>query len=69
MNITVEGTDDTHIFRALMGLYLGMVTAAVSTLNPLAAGGAKARRSCSTRLALPDASFLLREAAAAFSSR
>jgi len=69
MNITVEGTDDTHIFRALMGLYLGMVTAAVSTLNPLAAGGAEARRSCSTRLALPDASFLLREAAAAFSSR
>jgi len=41
MNITVEGTDDTHIFRALMGLYLGMVTAAVSTLNPLAAGGAR----------------------------
>jgi hypothetical protein len=26
MNITVEGTDLTHIFRALMGLYLGMVT-------------------------------------------
>src|SRR5215510_3380563 len=26
MNITVEGTDQTHIFRALMGLYLGMVT-------------------------------------------
>jgi len=25
-NITVEGTDQTHIFRALMGLYLGMVT-------------------------------------------
>ena len=24
MNITVEGTDQTHIFRALMGLYLGM---------------------------------------------
>src|SRR5262245_27368355 len=26
MNVTVEGTDETHIFRALMGLYLGMVT-------------------------------------------
>ena len=26
MNITVGGTDQTHIFRALMGLYLGMVT-------------------------------------------
>ena len=26
MNIPVEGTDLTHIFRALMGLYLGMVT-------------------------------------------
>ena len=26
INITVEGTDQTHIFRALMGLYLGMVT-------------------------------------------
>jgi Domain of unknown function (DUF4345) len=26
MNITVEGTDQTHIFRALMGLYLGMVS-------------------------------------------
>ena len=26
MNITVEGTDQTHVFRALMGLYLGMVT-------------------------------------------
>jgi hypothetical protein len=26
MNVTVEGTDQTHIFRALMGLYLGMVT-------------------------------------------
>jgi hypothetical protein len=26
MNFTVEGTDQTHIFRALMGLYLGMVT-------------------------------------------
>jgi hypothetical protein len=26
MNIAVEGTDQTHIFRALMGLYLGMVT-------------------------------------------
>jgi len=26
MNITVEGTDQTHIFRALMGLYLGMST-------------------------------------------
>jgi hypothetical protein len=26
MNITVEGTDLTHILRALMGLYLGMVT-------------------------------------------
>ena len=26
MNIMVEGTDQTHIFRALMGLYLGMVT-------------------------------------------
>jgi hypothetical protein len=26
MNMTVEGTDQTHIFRALMGLYLGMVT-------------------------------------------
>ena len=26
MNITAEGTDQTHIFRALMGLYLGMVT-------------------------------------------
>src|SRR5262245_37247406 len=25
MNIPVEGTDQTHIFRALMGLYLGMV--------------------------------------------
>src|SRR5262245_19587977 len=25
MNITVEGTDQAHIFRALMGLYLGMV--------------------------------------------
>jgi hypothetical protein len=25
MNVTVEGTDETHIFRALMGLYLGMV--------------------------------------------
>src|SRR6478672_2416006 len=25
MNFTVEGTDETHIFRALMGLYLGMV--------------------------------------------
>jgi uncharacterized protein DUF4345 len=25
MNITVQGTDQTHIFRALMGLYLGMV--------------------------------------------
>ena len=24
MNITVEGTDQTHIFRALMCLYLGM---------------------------------------------
>ena len=26
MNITVEGTDQTHIFRALMSLYLGMST-------------------------------------------
>jgi hypothetical protein len=26
MNITVGGTDQTHIFRALMGLYLGMTT-------------------------------------------
>jgi len=26
MNITVQGTDQTHVFRALMGLYLGMVT-------------------------------------------
>ena len=26
MNITVEGTDPTHIFRALGCLYLGMVT-------------------------------------------
>ena len=26
MTFTVEGTDQTHIFRALMGLYLGMVT-------------------------------------------
>jgi Domain of unknown function (DUF4345) len=26
MNITVEGTDQTHILRALMGLYLGMST-------------------------------------------
>jgi hypothetical protein len=26
MNITVEGTDQTHIFRALMCLYLGMST-------------------------------------------
>jgi len=26
MNITMEGTDQTHIFRALMGLYLGMST-------------------------------------------
>jgi len=26
MNITVEGTDQTHIFRALGCLYLGMVT-------------------------------------------
>src|SRR5262245_29823470 len=25
MNFTVDGTDQTHIFRALMGLYLGMV--------------------------------------------
>jgi hypothetical protein len=25
MNVTVEGTDEIHIFRALMGLYLGMV--------------------------------------------
>jgi hypothetical protein len=25
MNFTVEGTDQTHIFRALMGLYLGMI--------------------------------------------
>ena len=25
MNFTVEGIDETHIFRALMGLYLGMV--------------------------------------------
>ena len=25
MNFTVESTDQTHIFRALMGLYLGMV--------------------------------------------
>jgi hypothetical protein len=25
MNFTVQGTDETHIFRALMGLYLGMV--------------------------------------------
>jgi len=25
INITVEGTDQTHIFRALMGLYLGML--------------------------------------------
>ena len=25
MNVTVEGADETHIFRALMGLYLGMV--------------------------------------------
>lgn len=25
MTFTVEGTDQTHIFRALMGLYLGMV--------------------------------------------
>ena len=26
MNIAVEGTDQTHIFRALMCLYLGMST-------------------------------------------
>ena len=26
MNVTVEGTDQTHVFRALMGLYLGMST-------------------------------------------
>jgi len=26
MSITVEGIDQTHIFRALMGLYLGMST-------------------------------------------
>ena len=26
MNVTVEGTDQTHIFRALSCLYLGMVT-------------------------------------------
>jgi Domain of unknown function (DUF4345) len=26
MHITVEGTDQTHIFRALMALYLGMVS-------------------------------------------
>jgi len=26
MNITVEGVDETHIFRALMCLYLGMST-------------------------------------------
>ena len=25
MNVTVEGTDQTHIFRALSCLYLGMV--------------------------------------------
>src|SRR5215510_11604603 len=26
MNVTVQGTDETHIFRALSCLYLGMVT-------------------------------------------
>src|SRR5262245_58680166 len=26
MNVTVEGTDETHIFRALACLYFGMVT-------------------------------------------
>ena len=25
LNVTVEGTDLTHIFRAVMGLYLGMI--------------------------------------------
>lgn len=25
LNVTVEGTDLTHIFRAIMGLYLGMI--------------------------------------------
>ena len=25
LDITVEGTDQTHIFRAIMGLYLGMI--------------------------------------------
>ena len=30
MNFTVEGTNQTHIFRALMGLYLGMVNSASS---------------------------------------
>lgn len=26
LDLTVEGTDQTHIFRAIMGLYLGMIT-------------------------------------------
>jgi hypothetical protein len=26
LDLTVEGTDLTHIFRAIMGLYLGMIT-------------------------------------------
>jgi hypothetical protein len=25
LDLTVEGTDQTHIFRAIMGLYLGMI--------------------------------------------
>ena len=35
MNFTVEGTDQTHVFRALMGLYLGMVTfCIIAALTP-----------------------------------
>jgi hypothetical protein len=26
LDLTVEGADQTHIFRAIMGLYLGMIT-------------------------------------------
>ena len=26
LDITVEGTDQPHVFRAIMGLYLGMIT-------------------------------------------
>ncbi len=33
MTITVEGTDQTQIFRALMCLYLGMSTSAPSRLQ------------------------------------